>query len=237
MINLSTNTIYIAIVICLVGLLIVLAPIIVSNNKVRNFTIDTFNLVLLLFVAVILFFLDVRIGTVFTVLLLTFLAYAKLDKFTVNMSNNLLSGDETEYVKQFDLLTSQIDESKESIVGNKGCNNNNTPPSEQFKDVNTADTKRSLPIGTAIDETTTHESPVNEDTALISNVSSYMNQLQQDNITNKLKTVQANYDVVSCRYDMADTAQNTTLNGSPLGWNDTYKNNIVNGQLFYPLHG
>ena len=44
------------------------------------------------------------------------------------------------------------------------------------------------------------------------------------------------YDVVSCRYDMTQGAQNTTLNGPPLGLNDTYKT-VVNGQMFYPMHG
>lgn len=222
----SNETVYVAIVICLVGLLIVVTPLIVKNDKVRNFTIDTFNLILLTAIAIALFFLDVRVGAVFTVLLLTFLSYSKLEGF-----NNSSNTNPTEYAKQFALYTPQTKEREHTLAVETftaGCGTSDKPPSEQFKNT--------VPDGTMVDDTVSQEAPVTVDTAMTSNVGEYMNQLQQDALTNKLKSEKHDFDVVGCRYDMTDAAQSTSVQGPPLGWNDTYSSS-VNGQLFYPLHG
>ena len=41
----SNETVYVAIVICLIAFLIVVAPLIVKNDQVRKFAVDKFNLV------------------------------------------------------------------------------------------------------------------------------------------------------------------------------------------------
>jgi hypothetical protein len=230
----SNETVYVAIIICLIGFLIVVAPLIVKNDEVRKFTLDKYNLILLLVFAIVIFFLDIRVGAVFTILLLTFLSYSKLEGF--NMSMYKETNKPTEYAKQFSLYTPQTLERNpvmaietfDSDCGNK----NDKLPSEQFED-----TENIVPEGTPIDETVSSVALTTEDTAMTSNVSSYMNQLQQDALTNKLMSEQHDYDVMGCRYDMAEAGQSTALNGSPLGWNDTYGGKSINGQLFYPLHG
>lgn len=230
----SNETVYVAIVICLVGLLIVVAPLILKNDDVRNFTLDKFNLLLLLVITGALFFLDVRVGAVFAVLLLTFLSYAKLEGFVYQKFTN--DTNPTEYANQFALYTPQTKEREHTMAVETfdNCSNNDKPPSEQFED-----TKKEVvvPEGTVVENTVSQEAPVNVDTAMTSNVGEYMNQLQQDALTNKLKAEHHDYDVVGCRFDMTDAAQSTSLEGPPLGWNDTYGGKSVNGQLFYPLHG
>jgi Ca2+/Na+ antiporter len=226
----SNETVYVAIVICLIGLIIVVAPLVLKNEQVRKFTIDKFNLALLVIIAGALFFLDIRVGSIFTILLLTFLAYAKLDGFTNEKFNDT---NPTEYAKQFSLYTPETVERNYTMEVETFDNcNNEKLPSEQF-----TDTSVNIPNGTLLEETVSRVANVDEDTEMTSNVGQYMNQLQQDAITNKLKTENYDYDSVSCRYDIAESAQSTTLNGPPLSWNNTYSGETVNGQLFYPLHG
>jgi hypothetical protein len=229
----SNETVYVAIVICLVGFLIVVAPLIVKNDQVRKFAVDKINLVLLLIVAIALFFLDPRVGAVFTILLLTFLSYAKLEGFNIGMQN---ATEPTEYASQFALYTPQTSERKQTMAVETfegGCGSTaNKLPSEQFEN-----TASPVPEGSLVEETVASAALTTEDTSMTSNVGSYMNQLQQDALTNKLQAEKHDYDAVGCRYDMAEAGQSTTLNGPPLGWNDTYGGETINGQLFYPLHG
>jgi MFS superfamily sulfate permease-like transporter len=212
----SNETIYIAILICIIAFLIIVAPLIVKNEKIRKFTVNKFNLFLLIIIAITLFFLDNRIGVVFTILLLTFLSYAKLEGFNIGMQK------ENEYAKQFDLYTPQTLERNNTYAVETfdNCDTSNKLPSEQFENT-ILDSKYIKDKDSTLTNT--------------SNVSEYMNQLQQDSITNKLKTEHHDYDTVGCRYDLAEAGQSTTLNGPPLGWNDTYNNQSINGQLFYPL--
>jgi hypothetical protein len=221
----SKESVYIAIVICLIGFLIVVAPLIVKNEEVRKFTVDKFNLLLLILISISLFFIDIRVGAIFTILLLTFLSYAKLEGFNMYMEKKT---EPTEYAKQFSLYTPQTVERENTyaIETFDNCNTSNKLPSEQFENT--------IQDSTYVEETITE--PASTLTNTSSNVGEYMNQLQQDAITNKLKAEHHNYDTVGCRYDLAEAGQSTTLNGPPLGWNDTYGGKSINGQLFYPLN-
>ena len=228
----SNETVYVAIVICLVGFLIVVAPLIIKSDQVRKFTVDKFNLALLLCIAIALFFLDVRVGAVFTILLLTFLSYSKLEGFNMTMHQE---SKPTEYAKQFALYTPQTAERPHTMAVETfegGCGSTDKLPSEQFED-----SMLTEPEGTTAEDAVAAVATTTEDTAMTSNVGAYMNQLQQDALTSKLMAEQHDYDAMGCRYDMAEAGQSTTLNGPPLGWNDTYGGESVNGQLFYPLHG
>lgn len=234
----SNNSVYVAIIVALIGLFIVMIPVMLKNTAVKGFVMDTFNLVVLVIINLALYLFDVRIGVVFSILLISFISYAKIEGLTFSNPNFFTQETPapTTYADQFKLMSEDVPveyKMPATIETFDDCDNSDKLPSQEafvakvedeFKPVlNVEGTE----VNTTVMATPTqeHHMPVAE----------YMKRLEGP-ITHKLAD-EANFDVVGCRYDMTDAAQNTTLNGPPLGWNSTYKSESVNGQLFYPMHG
>lgn len=231
----KNNSVCIVIIVALIGLFIMLTPVILKNEKIRNFTLDRFNLVLLIFMSIVLCLFDMRIGAVYTILLLSFLSYAKLEKFSfLNPRFYNENKEPIDYKKQFKLLSNDTPAEHNTHFGIESfndCNKHENPSDEKFESTNFQAVNENN--NTSTDYSTVAKSG---DT-LTNNLPNYMNQLKNDPLTNKLKNETYNYDTVSCRYDMVDTVQTTTENGPPVGWNNTYDNKTVNGISFYPLTG
>lgn len=87
-----------------IGLIIVFVPTILKNERVLNFTTDTFNLVLLVVIGVILSMLNIRIGIVYAVLILSILSYSRLNGFMAPLTLT----EEEKYDNQFVLPLEQV---------------------------------------------------------------------------------------------------------------------------------
>ena len=200
--------------IIVIGIVIVFVPTILKNERVLNFTTDTFNLVLLVVVGFILGMINVRIGIVYAVLILSILSYSQLNGFMAPLSLTEEEKYDNQFVLPLEQVKSALDDDNNYVnkQGIETFTSNKNAKTESFTDVQTTEP------ATPTDLTT------------------YYNNLERESLTNKLKTTNFNFDAVSCRYDGVQQHQNVTVYGPPLGWNATYTQN-VNGQLFYPLNG
>lgn len=247
----TNNMIYLSLVIVLVAVLILLVPLIVKKEQIKNFTMDTFNFVVLLLINVVLYFVNIKVGLVASVLILSLLIYAKLEGMT--FSDARFYGERKEnlesdtYKSQFKLPSAELEmhnkmklpdgkleigKSMETAkINNLDEMGDNTAKEPEW-DTNDSNKQDTANMATTTTLTETFENPSQP-----SNVDEYMKQLNKDSLTSPLKAQNHGFDVIGCRYDMAESAQNTAREGPPLAWNDTYKGETINGQLFYPLHG
>lgn len=239
-----SNNVFIALIIALVGLFIVLTPVLVQNKSVVAFASDKFNMITLVCIALVLFFVDIRIGVVFTILLLSVLSYGyyhnenfmmpEMDNTVQGIASmpNMLGEDTMKLDDYYKPQSNDLEiapvmpKNVETFTNDCDIADTDKLPSEAFVAAVEGASEEDIIVSPAL--------PLSNDNVLP--VEEYMKRLQDD-MTKKLVEGNASYDVVSCRYDMTDAAQNTTMNGPPLGWNNTYGNKSVNGQLFYPMHG
>ena len=237
---------YILAALLLIGALVISVPILVSYNKLKLFTINPINFTLLMLVNIVLYLVDWRVGIVTTVLLLSFLIYAKLEglEFTTLNNNTTLDGD---YKNQFKLPsdglnmynkmvppTNNVYRTEDNdILVNDPSKATNAPV---LKDSDTAtpspNTKHDTNDETEDDD---NNEGFNVNVPNDGNVAEYMKQLEKDSLNNKLKSDIYGYDVAGCRYDDVNEVQTTTTYGPPLNDAKTYVGENVNGQLFYPM--
>lgn len=233
-----------------IGLVIVFIPTLLKNEKLRNFTTNKFNFVLLVVIGVVLAMLNMRVGIVYAVLLLSILSYSQLNGF---MTPSLINGD-TSYDNQFVMPLEQVKTSLDddnNYVNKYGiksstscvcgmpqcacaypcscsdaCTCGNRKQTEAFS---SCGAKNPITGAEGFEDTQTAQTPTD--------LTTFYNNLEKESLSTQLKNTNFNFDVVSCRYDSVNAHQNVSVNGPPLGWNATYDGENVNGQLFYPLHG
>ena len=222
-----------------IGLVVVFMPTLLKNEKLRNFTTNRFNFILLVVIGFVLAMLNMRVGIVYVVLLLSILSYSQLNGFMAQLTCNANTDYEGQFVMPLEQVKTALDDdnnyvNKYGIETFTSCNKEREgfsschKKTEGFSSYNAKN-----PItgeeGFEDKPTTTAQTPTD--------LTTFYNNLEKESLTTQLKNTNFNFDAVACRYDDVNAHQNVTLNGPPLGWNATYDGENINGQLFYPLHG
>ena len=252
--NKQKNTLT-AVAILAIGLVVVFIPTLLKNEKLRNFTTNKFNFVLLVVIGVVLAMLNMRVGIVYAVLLLSILSYSQLNGFMSPLTCDANTSYEGQFVMPLKQVNTGLDDdnnyvNKYGVETFTSCSCGNTPctcngiksSSCNCGDVCTCGNRtQSESFSSYRDKdliSTDTETFENTQTAQTpTDLTTFYNNLEKESLTTQLKNTNFNFDAVSCRYDSVNAHQNVSLNGPPLGWNATYDGENVNGQLFYPLHG
>lgn len=242
-----------------IGGFTVLIPYLVGATKLKGFTMNTFNFVGMVLFNILLYFINIKLGLLASILLMSLMIYAKLEGATFAPAR--FYGQRKENMTAEQLADTNLDEQYKLPSDGVEMHNKMKPSTGNEKKVelpNDAPTLNELGVNDAIKPdftpeelkqstnvemvATTTTAPEAKEEGFVDtpmegeNVAAYMDQLNQDALTTPLKTTDHEFDVIGCRYDMAESAQNTATYGPPMAWNATYKDSNINGQLFYPLH-
>lgn len=226
--NKQKNTLT-AIAILAIGLVVVFMPTLLKNEKLRNFTTNRFNFVLLVVIGVVLAMLNMRVGIVYAVLLLSILSYGQLNGFMAPLNCDGNTSYEGQFVMPLEQVKTALDDDNNYV--NKYGIETFTSCNKEREEFSSCGAKNPITGTEGFTDTTTTTAQTPTD------LTTFYNNLEKESLTTKLKNTNFNFDAVSCRYDGVQQHQNVTLHGPPLGWNATYDGENVNGQLFYPLHG